>query len=93
MILILSIAAQHQTRQRLSALNISLFIFYYHGMFTHYLLSQRTPIMVNVLQSTTASCVAISRPISAVMEKCFGVIADIQHADVEDGCDFRYFVK
>ena len=26
----------------------------------------------------------------AMMEKCFGVIADIQHADVEDGCDFRY---
>merc|ERR1712062_147715 len=30
----------------------------------------------------------MGRPISAVMEKCFGVIADIQHADVEDGFDW-----
>ena len=29
----------------------------------------------------------------AKMERSFGVIADIQHADVEDGSDFRYEIS
>jgi len=44
--------------------------------------------MGSPLQLPASSSLIISRPISAVMEKCFGVIADIQHADVEDGFDW-----
>merc|ERR1712154_296156 len=36
----------------------------------------------------SSSSSLIQKPITGVMEKCFGVIADIQHADVEDGFDF-----
>ena len=41
--------------------------------------------------SLTHICRAVHYlPCPAMMDKCFGVIADIQHADVEDGYDFRY---
>ena len=58
---------------------------------THHLIDWISHLQHSLVpQSTTVSrVVIIQKPISGVMEKCFGVIADIQHADVEDGCDFR----